>query len=291
MGKKRTIDSKIRSSQSFAKLNYRQRDLWQGIIEVADDQGRMPGLSAYVRSLVWPSDDITLADVEGDLLAIEQAGYIVRYTAGDMVYLQVAKWWKYQTMQWAGKSDYPAPPGWVDRLRYHGKENVITTVNWDSEGGYVDNLPREQPSEQPSQQCTPLSCRDVKGEVNDDDEVNDEGEDEVERATAAVVAKNVQPFGLLYDAFLEATKISQTMLNERKAADTIREWVTAKITPEEVKQAVEEMQQKELTIVGPWSVTNAINIVRSKGNGKKKVTDRNSDEARRRYNDWDKLKQ
>ncbi len=67
MGKKRIIDSKIRSSQTFASFNMRQRDLWHGLIACADDQGRMPGVPAYVRSVVWPYDDISLKDVEADL--------------------------------------------------------------------------------------------------------------------------------------------------------------------------------------------------------------------------------
>src|SRR4030065_334081 len=64
---KRTLDSKIRKSQSFAKLNYRQRDLWQGIIAVVDDQGRMPGDARFIRAMVSPYDDISIAEVESDL--------------------------------------------------------------------------------------------------------------------------------------------------------------------------------------------------------------------------------
>ena len=118
-------------------------------------------------------------------------------------------------------------------------------------------------------------------------DIDTDTDKDLEDITAAATTANVQPFGQLYDAFLDATKIAPTMLNERKAADTIREWVSAKITPGEVKQAVEEMQQKELTIVGPWSVTNAINIVRSKGSAKKKMS-HDAPEARKKYAEWEK---
>ena len=77
MGKRRSIDSRIRSSQTFAALTYRQRDLWQGMIEVgADDQGRMPGYPAYVRSMIWPYDDIPLSEVDADLARLELLGNI-----------------------------------------------------------------------------------------------------------------------------------------------------------------------------------------------------------------------
>jgi hypothetical protein len=137
VGKKRTIDSKIRSSQNFAQLTYRQRDLWQGIIAAADDQGRMHANPMFVRSAVWPYDDIKPAEVEDDLQVLYQAGYIVLYQADNTEYLQILKWWQYQQMQWAGKSDFPPPDGWMDRYRYHGAGRKIFTENWNLPGGYV----------------------------------------------------------------------------------------------------------------------------------------------------------
>lgn len=52
---KRSIDSKIRKSYSFSRLTFRQRDLWHGLIESADDQGRMPADFNFVISQAWPS--------------------------------------------------------------------------------------------------------------------------------------------------------------------------------------------------------------------------------------------
>jgi hypothetical protein len=113
-------------------------------------------------------------------------------------------------------------------------------------------------------------------------------QEDLEKITNAVASKNIQPFRILYDAFLEASNCKESLINPPKAADAINLWLKEKITPEEVKQAVEEMQQKELTIVGPWSVTNAINIVRAKGRGKKKEVTRSSEEARSKYAAWNK---
>lgn len=136
MTKLRSISSEIRLSQSFAKLTLRQRDLWHGLIAIADDQGRLPGLPAAIRSMVWPYDDIHLSDVSEDLEALSNSENIIIYCQNGGTYIQIIKWWDYQKMQWAGASKYPAPVGWLDRERYHGKGRKIITNNWNTPGGF-----------------------------------------------------------------------------------------------------------------------------------------------------------
>ena len=173
MGKKRVLSSKMRSSQKFGLLTYRQRDLWQGLIVIADDQGRLPGTPAYVRSHVWTYDDINLDEVASDLARLEEAGSIVIYHVKDSCYIQIVNWWKYQTMQWAGSSDYPPPDNWVDRERYHGIGNEIFTKNWKDKGGF-SILPNALHSQLPSEQSYTAREEDVKGndEGNDEEELN-----------------------------------------------------------------------------------------------------------------------
>lgn len=137
MSKSRSIETKIRMSQSFSALSYRQRDLWHGLIVAADDQGRLPGHPAAVRSLVWPYDDVSLADLTNDLDALQATGKILLYEIDGSKYIQIVNWWKYQKMQWAGESNYPPPDGWIDRKRYHGKGRKIVTENWDTPGGFA----------------------------------------------------------------------------------------------------------------------------------------------------------
>ena len=66
---------------------------------------------------------------------------------------------------------YPAPDGWQDRCRYHGKDNEIITQNW-------NKLPSPLRSELP----TPLPSRD--SDVNSD--VKGEGEDAAASAFNAI---------------------------------------------------------------------------------------------------------
>jgi len=137
MSKRRMIDRKIRASQSFASLSFRQRDLWHGIIVCADDQGRIPGTAAYIRSQVMPYDDVSLEDINQDLRILETLRYISLYIVEASQYIQIIKWWEYQNMQWAGRSDHPPAEGWIDRERYHTKGRKIITQNWDGPGGFV----------------------------------------------------------------------------------------------------------------------------------------------------------
>ena len=242
MGKKRLLDSKIRKSQSFAGLTYRQRDLWQGIITMADDQGRMPGTPAFIRSSVWPYDDITLKDVSDDLQSLADCGYITIYVVDGESYIQVIKWWCYQNLQWASPSDHPAPAGWVDRCRYHASGNKIITKSWDSKGGY-NCLPSELPSKLP----TPIESVNVNGNVNDD----------VQKTT-------------LYEELLNAyNKSTQTdpPLNRPKTMDkyhaTLAAWSKKEVTPDMITEAMKRAKSgpKKYTISGPWSLDSFVNNI------------------------------
>jgi len=132
----------MRRSENFVALDYVARDLWHGIIAVADDQGRMLGNPAAVRSEVWPMDDISLDEVERCINALQQQRLILVYYLENYlenkVIIQVVNWWKYQNKQWAMSSDYPAPKGWTDRVRHHGPKHKIITENWDQPGGFRD---------------------------------------------------------------------------------------------------------------------------------------------------------
>lgn len=179
------IDGKIRHSQTFQKFTYRQRDLWHGLIEVADDQGRLPGNLPNVRSLVWPADDISLEDVDKDLSAIKKVGNIIRYEVDGCKYIQITNWQKYQSeAEWLGLSDYPHPNGWHDRARFHGKNHAIITLNWnepidditysttfDKETGKKISLPYALPLSLPYIEPFNEGEGDVNGEVDGEGDV------------------------------------------------------------------------------------------------------------------------
>jgi hypothetical protein len=118
--------------------------------------------------MVWPFDDIAIKEVQSDIDILINEAMIQIYEVNNNKYLQIINWWKYQGGSWMGKSGHPAPAGWVDRYRYHGKDNKIITRNWSELGGFNDScLPAN--SKAVSDQVSPLPCHDA------DDDVNDEG--------------------------------------------------------------------------------------------------------------------
>ena len=158
MKKGRSIVREIRRSETFGALTFRQRDLFQGLIETADDQGRQVGTATAVRSEIWPYDDISSAEVQAELevLASGTDPFIKLYKVFGKTYIQIINWWIYQPMQWAQASNYPAPDGWIDRYRYQGTGGKIIQLNWDKTGGFKSEtlpepLPSSLPSELPSQ--------------------------------------------------------------------------------------------------------------------------------------------
>ena len=92
-----------------------------------------------------------------------------------------------------------------------------------------------------------------------------EEEKDIEEITQNVINQpSLQLFGQLFDAFEEESGIDRTMFDEKAAADVIRKWVKAGVTVGDVRQAIREQRETEYAIVRPASITNAINIVRSK---------------------------
>jgi hypothetical protein len=181
MAKRRMVDGKIRSSQTFSRLSWRQKDLWHGLIEVVDDQGRIPGKPSYVRSQVWPFDDVPSAEVDTDLKQLEELGFIFRYEVNGSVFIQLINWHYYQRdAEWLGLSDYPASPGWIDHARYHGKGGKPIALNW---ANRLD--PPILPPTLPCTLPTPLPTALPKSDVNGDGNGNGNGEGDGEQKTLA----------------------------------------------------------------------------------------------------------
>lgn len=139
MANKRMITGGIWEDEFFTTLSIFARLLWIGLItQCADDQGRLRDSAALIRSNVFPIDDISLKEVEEALQEFYKAGKIDRYKADNKDLIQIVNWWKYQTPRWAGKSNYPPPERWIDRERYHSRNNKIVDKNWNSTGGYIE---------------------------------------------------------------------------------------------------------------------------------------------------------
>lgn len=138
MPSRRMIDPAFWQSETVASLNIEQRYLFIGLFSNADDQGRLRGHSALIRNTVFPYDEIALEQIERDLKTLESIGAIILYQIDGKTFIQITNWWKYQHPQWAYPSEFPAPKGWNDRLRYRAGGEV-STHNWKGELDATDD--------------------------------------------------------------------------------------------------------------------------------------------------------
>jgi hypothetical protein len=112
------IDSAMWSNENFAALPGMARLLQIGIINHADDQGRIKGHPVYLRSVIFPYDDITVEDIGKWLDMMAANGTVLWYEANGKEYLQLLNWWDYQDITSPKPSIYPAPPNWQDKSGY-----------------------------------------------------------------------------------------------------------------------------------------------------------------------------
>jgi hypothetical protein len=134
------IASDIFEDEFVGSLTHFERLLWIGMItSVADDQGRLMDNPALIRAKVFLFDNVNDKEVESALQKLCVAKKIVRYVDGTKNLIQIVRWWKYQSPSWSNPSKFSPPDKWTDRAKYHAQGNKIVTLNWDKEGGYVDD--------------------------------------------------------------------------------------------------------------------------------------------------------
>lgn len=100
------------ASGQVAKLSRDARLLYVGLITLGDDDGRLKGSAALVRSQIFPYDDDTkVADVERWLKEIEAQKLVVRYEIEGERYYFHPKWDDYQHIREDRRreSSIPAP--------------------------------------------------------------------------------------------------------------------------------------------------------------------------------------
>lgn len=127
---RRMLDSSMWSNENFAALPAMARLLQIGMINHADDQGRIKANPLYLAKEIFPYDRVTPANVTKWLEQIADNGTVILYKAEGKQYAQLTKWWEYQSLQYAAPSEYPSPPNWKDRIRRTATKMVIVTYNW-----------------------------------------------------------------------------------------------------------------------------------------------------------------
>lgn len=121
MARIRTIKPSFFTDLKVADLPVTARLTFIGLWTYVDDEGRGVDDPRLVKAALWPLDEEHSARaVEADLLALEQAGRILRYTVDGERFMAVANW-SHQRINRPAESSLPPPPEPGDeRVNDHG---------------------------------------------------------------------------------------------------------------------------------------------------------------------------
>jgi hypothetical protein len=119
----RSIKPGFFTSEDVSVLPLRARLTWIGLWTHCDDHGRAKDNTRLIKAALWALDDVSLKDVEEDLVILANCGRITRYQSGGQNYLAVTNWPAHQHPNRPIKSVLPPPPGpprTEDARRTHG---------------------------------------------------------------------------------------------------------------------------------------------------------------------------
>jgi hypothetical protein len=107
MSRSRNIKPGFFKNDQLAELPFEFRILFQGLWCEADRAGRLEDRAKRIKAEVFPYDEV---DVEAGLVALASAGFIERYEANGIKYIQVVEFAKHQNPHCKeAPSTIPAP--------------------------------------------------------------------------------------------------------------------------------------------------------------------------------------
>ncbi|MGE5328092.1 MAG: hypothetical protein ACM3KR_01095 [Deltaproteobacteria bacterium] len=109
MARRRMIDPNFWTSEDIAKLNMTQRLLMIGMFSNADDYGKGRANPVYLRSVIFPYDDISIKQIESDLAVIYKHINIAFYEIDGSQYYIFTKWNEWQRVDKPQPSKIPDP--------------------------------------------------------------------------------------------------------------------------------------------------------------------------------------
>jgi Replication initiation and membrane attachment protein (DnaB). len=109
MARRRMIDPNFWGSEDVSRLSPLARLLLVGMISNADDEGRGRGNPAYLRSTVFPYDEMPSSDIADMLSEISRWINVALYTLNNQQYYAFVNWTKWQRVDKPQKSIIPAP--------------------------------------------------------------------------------------------------------------------------------------------------------------------------------------
>jgi len=143
---RRWLDSSFFADEKVGRLAMNERQLFAAIIANQDDDGRLKGHPAYLRSIAFPYDEFNTDEVKQmrDHIAEINANVIV-YQDGVEEYIQLKRHKRYQKPRYYHPSKLPTPPGWpFDEPDPDGDHQVTDEPPHSSEMATEASLPSNQ---------------------------------------------------------------------------------------------------------------------------------------------------
>lgn len=111
MARKRMIDPGFWTDEKLGTCTREERLLFMGLISNADDDGRLPGHPALLKSMIFPYDyDITPDEVNKWVQSLYKKQIIAIYQVNGQTYIWICNFSKHQSIKKKTESKLPAPP-------------------------------------------------------------------------------------------------------------------------------------------------------------------------------------
>lgn len=137
MARIRTIKPTFFKSEDVSVLPFRTRLTWVGLWTFCDDQGRAKDNAKLIKGDVWPLDEVSLDDIEDDLVILARHGRIVRYEVAGARYLAITNW-DHQRINKPTPSRTPGPSeGTIIDAPAPGGSAVVNS--WRTTGGLPES--------------------------------------------------------------------------------------------------------------------------------------------------------
>ena len=141
---RRILPQSMSTDPRYSRVSLKAKVLYPLLWVNADDQGRLSGDPGKLKLAVCPSvPEITSAEIPALIEEMHREHLIIAYPSRNGLAIQIVDWWLIQRPQWAWPSDYEAPMGWTDHLRYKRGRKEEVKVNWPPDSG--DNSPENSP--------------------------------------------------------------------------------------------------------------------------------------------------
>lgn len=106
----RTVKPEMRQDERYARLSYPARELFNGLITMADDEGRFRALSSAILGHCFPYDDDAPRKLRGWIAEIKSSGMVLFYVDDSIPYGAFRHWKRHQKINRPSPSDLPPPP-------------------------------------------------------------------------------------------------------------------------------------------------------------------------------------